>query len=106
MTTPPLPSSIEILLPDIRLEDVHNKIPEMLHTIYLGDEGTNHVQDQLKCISFGPFSRIMTNLIVARKEDGVAKNVIFLVDSGCPYTFLSKEEDNTRFNYLTTILKM
>lgn len=83
-------SAFEILLSDIHDSDVVAIESE------LGVSNMSHAENELSFpvygLIYGPNLRLFIALTVKKRD--VCKNVIFLIDTGSPYTFLAKETFN------------
>lgn len=85
------PSSYDLLLTDIKEQDLYVEIAKMLQTKYLqpqkeGNRGRSGVTGVL----YGPYCRPVVNLVVETTRFRKAVNIIFIVDTGSPSLFISK----------------
>ena len=86
-----MPNFIDILLSDVKEEDLHHDISTALGSGYLSE--TPHLRSPhatVDGIMFGRNNRVMFPLVV-RVGNSRSYVLHFLYDSGCPFTFLSRE---------------
>ena len=82
------PSDFDVLLNDINEADLF-LIAEMEGAPYLNISASKPVFP-VEGMVMGTNRRYMVNLLVRRKNAQQYRNVVFMVDTGSPYTFLSK----------------
>ena len=82
------PSDFDVLLNDINETDLH-LIAEMEGAPYL-NVSTLQPVFPVEGMVMGMNKRYMVNLLARRKNTVHFKNVVFMVDTGSPYTFISK----------------
>lgn len=82
------PSDFDVLLNDINETDLY-LIAEMEGTPYL-NVSTSQPVFPVEGMVMGMNRRYMVNLLVRRKNTAQFRNVVFMVDTGSPYTFISK----------------
>ena len=80
------PNNQDLLLTDAELFD---NIGELLGVRYLSESPRLVQADAVKGIVFGENKRLMVNLMCKRKVVSNWVNIIFLVDTGSPHTYLS-----------------
>lgn len=81
------PELEEIMLLDVKEENVREDIARELAVEYLGEASTVEPLWAVSGVLWGSNHRLFVNLAVKYKQ-GTAKNVIFLVDTSSPHTFL------------------
>jgi len=84
------PQLEDILLTDVDEKIIKTDIASQLDITYLSDYVHNEPSWPCGGIIFGKNKRLFINLAVRRKENDNYKNVIFLVDTGCPSTFICR----------------
>ena len=91
------PSSSDLMLSDITEEVLIADIASMLDVTHLAPASADDMVWPVRALLYGIFSRAMVSLVVsaARAKAAAGKaarnvNVIFLVDTGSPYTFISQ----------------
>ena len=82
------PSEFDVLLNDINETDLY-LIGEMEGTPYL-NLSTLLPVFPVEGMVMGMNKRYMVNLLARRKNTQYFKNIVFMVDTGSPYTFISK----------------
>jgi hypothetical protein len=82
------PFDFDVLLSDINEGDLY-LIAEMEGAPYLNISSTQKPIFPVEGLVMGMNRRYMINLSVRRKNTKHFKNVVFMVDTGSPYTFLS-----------------
>lgn len=82
------PQLEDIMLTDVSEKDVRESIAQQLGIIYLATEQKIPTWP-VEGIVYGTNKRLFINLLVKWKENDEAQNVIFLVDTGSPSTYLS-----------------
>jgi hypothetical protein len=84
------PSSQDMLLTDITAEELLN-VAERLGVDYLGPAPTCPVSFPVEGEIYGPNKRLMVNLACRRRRTNTSSfiNVIFLIDTGSPVSYLS-----------------
>ncbi len=82
------PFDFDVLLSDINEGDLY-LIAEMEGAPYLNISSTQEPSFPVEGLVMGMNRRYMINLSVRRKNTKHFKNVVFMIDTGSPYTFLS-----------------
>jgi hypothetical protein len=90
------PELMDIMLSDVKSEDLKTIIAEKLGVDYLSlasdDEKQKWTPLTAKGLIHGGMSRLIINLVTRRqKNPNRFVNVIFIVDTGSPYSFVSAE---------------
>ena len=92
--TPWVDPSSDLMLSDITEEVLTADVASMLGVTHLMAVSADDVVWPVRALLYGVFSRVMVSLVVsAPRASGQAArslNVIFLVDTGSPYTFISQ----------------
>lgn len=83
------PCEYDVLLNDITEDDLH-LIAEMDGMSYLGMSPITMPEFPVDGTIIGGHKRFMVNLLVRRRRAREYRNVVFMVDTGSPYTFLSR----------------
>jgi hypothetical protein len=83
------PFDFDVLLSDINEGDLY-LIAEMEGAPYLNISSTQEPGFPVEGLVMGMNRRYMINLSVRRKNTKHFKNVVFMIDTGSPYTFLSR----------------
>ena len=86
------PSDFDVLLNDINEADLY-LVGEMEGAYYL-NVSTLQPVFPVEGMVMGMNKRLMVNLLARRKNTQHFRNVIFVVDTGSPYTFISKSTMN------------
>lgn len=82
------PSDFDVLLNDIHESDLH-LIAQMDGVSYLNVSNNATPVFPVEGMIMGGHKRLMVNLLVRVRRTGVYRNVVFMIDTGSPYTFLS-----------------
>ncbi|GES99833.1 hypothetical protein GLOIN_2v1766521 [Rhizophagus clarus] len=82
------PRDFDLLLTDIDLEDIHERIPRKLDVKYLSD-APNELKGNIPGIMYGPHLRLFCATTIRIKDK--IKMVTFLIDTGSSTTFISRE---------------
>ena len=85
------PSSQDLLLTDVTQEILNTQIAPELEVDYLSASEAENASFPVTGILFGLNQRLMVNLLVRRKESHKFLNIIFLVDTGSPVSYLCDE---------------
>ena len=90
------PEQMDIMLSDVKSEDLKTIIAEKLGVDYLSlasdDEKQKWTPLAAKGLIHGGMSRLIVNLVTRRQKNlNRFVNVIFIVDTGSPYSFVSSE---------------
>ncbi|TPX30880.1 hypothetical protein SmJEL517_g05653 [Synchytrium microbalum] len=81
------PNAQDLLLPDITHEALH-EIAGLINVTYLATALVQPASFPAAGIIRGSNNRLMVNLVCRRDRRHTPVNVIFLVDTGCPHTFV------------------
>jgi len=81
------PADFDVLLSDINEGDLR-LIAQLDEAAYLNISSTVDPLFPVEGVVMG--SRYMINLLVRRRNQHAYRNVVFMIDTGSPYTFLSK----------------
>ncbi|GBC06837.1 hypothetical protein RclHR1_07080004 [Rhizophagus clarus] len=92
-----VPIALDVLITDVKSNDLHEKVSELLYKKYLSN--TMKESDDVKGILFGEFQRPLCSMTLEIK--GRVKNVHFLVDTGSPRTFVCEEALNSYKLFVT-----
>eukprot|EP01125_Pyxidicula_operculata_P018238 TRINITY_DN6478_c0_g1_i1.p1 TRINITY_DN6478_c0_g1~~TRINITY_DN6478_c0_g1_i1.p1 ORF type:complete len:177 (+),score=21.51 TRINITY_DN6478_c0_g1_i1:270-800(+) len=89
------PRKLELMLPDIKESDVETTIAANLSLAYGKKVGYLEKVDEIpskECVGivFGKNARLFVQLLVRLKTSDKYTSIIFLVDTGSPYVFLSQ----------------
>ena len=85
------PSLYDLLLTDVKEQDLYDEIAKMLQVEYLQpQEEGNRERSDITGILFGPNCRPVLNLVVETTRFRKAVNIIFIVDTGSPSLFISE----------------
>ena len=82
------PYDFDVLLNDINENDLH-LIAQMDGISYLNTSNLTP-EFPVEGMIMGPHNRLMINLLTRKRKTSEYRNVIYMVDTGSPYTFLSK----------------
>ena len=82
------PSDFDVLLHDIQESDLH-LIAQMEGASYLNRSSDTAPGFPVEGMIMGGCKRLMVNLLVRMRKSEFYTNVVFMVDTGSPYTFLS-----------------
>jgi hypothetical protein len=90
------PDEVDIMLSDVKSEDLKTIIAETLGVVYLSaatdDEKQKWAPLAAKGLIHGGMSRLIINLVIRRqKNPNRCVNVFFVVDTGSPYSFVCAE---------------
>eukprot|EP00835_Amoeboradix_gromovi_P001756 NODE_87_length_21935_cov_0.397142.p7 type:complete len:263 gc:universal NODE_87_length_21935_cov_0.397142:16837-17625(+) len=87
------PSSYDVLLTDVKHNDLIGPIAERLGVEYLSQMGGDYKEGQsnVRGILYGTYYRPMVNLVVASKKFKKFINIIFLVDTGSPCLYICEK---------------
>ena len=83
------PNDQDLLLTDVTDAELFGNVGELLGVKYLSESPRLVQTDVVKGIVFGENKRLMVNLMCKRKVASNWVNIIFLVDTGSPHTYLS-----------------
>ena len=83
------PNDQDLLLTDVTDAELFGNVGELLGVLYLSESPQLLQADAVKGIVFGENKRLMVNLMCKRKAASNWVNIIFLVDTGSPHTYLS-----------------
>ena len=83
------PNDQDLLLTDVTDAELFGNVGELLGVKYLSESPRLVQADAVKGIVFGENKRLMVNLMCKRKVASNWVNIIFLVDTGSPHTYLS-----------------
>jgi len=84
------PSEFDVLLNDVNEADLY-LIAHMEGAPYLNESSTELPIFPVEGLVMSTHRRYMINLMVRRKNTQPYINVVFLIDTGSPYTFLSRK---------------
>ncbi|KAJ3391662.1 hypothetical protein HDU92_008911 [Lobulomyces angularis] len=87
------PSSYDVLLSDVKHNDLIGPIAERLGIVYLKEVATR-TDSSTKGILYGKNAKPMVNLTIASTKHKRFINVIFLVDTGSPYLYICEKAMN------------
>eukprot|EP00834_Sanchytrium_tribonematis_P006664 NODE_512_length_6656_cov_0.587006.p4 type:complete len:183 gc:universal NODE_512_length_6656_cov_0.587006:6162-5614(-) len=82
------PSDYNVLLIDVKHNDLVGRIADQLNVKYLDTVHNPVFKPSVSGILFGSNARPMINLVVASKKHKKWVNIIFLVDTGCPNLYV------------------
>ena len=92
--TPWVDPSGDLMLSDVTEEVLTADVASMLGVTHLTAVNADDVVWPVRALLYGVFSRVMVSLVVtaprASGEAARSVNVIFLLDTGSPYTFISQ----------------
>jgi hypothetical protein len=83
------PGEQDLLLTDVTESELFGNVGELLGVQYLAETACFAPSSVVRGIVFGQNRRLMVNLPCKRKASAGWVNVIFLVDTGSPYTYLA-----------------
>ena len=83
------PDILDIMLSDIDNTELHTTVAEKLGVVYLSSASANDARFPVRGVIFGRMKRVVVSLVVSRRATRRAVNVIFVVNTGSPYTFCS-----------------
>lgn len=86
------PDDYDVLISDVTHQTLDTTIAEELGVPYLGKATTADAEERVRMADgyiYGPNDRTIIPLVVTHKE--VARWVFFILDTGCPWTYLSAE---------------
>ena len=85
------PSGQDLLLTDVTQEILNTRIAPELAVHYLSASEAENASFPVTGILFGLNRRLMVNLLVRRRESHKFLNILFLVDTGSPVSYLCDE---------------
>jgi len=85
------PSGQDLLLTDVTQEILNARIAPELAVHYLSASEAENASFPVTGILFGLNRRLMVNLLVRRRESHKFLNILFLVDTGSPVSYLCDE---------------
>jgi hypothetical protein len=85
------PSGQDLLLTDVKKEILSTRIAPELGVRYLSVSESEDASFPVTGILFGLNRRLMVNLLVRRKESHKFLNILFLVNTGSPVSYLCDE---------------
>ena len=85
------PSGQDLLLTDVTQEILNTRIAPELSVHYLSASEAENASFPVTGILFGLNRRLMVNLLVRRRESHKFLNILFLVDTGSPVSYLCDE---------------
>jgi hypothetical protein len=85
------PSQYDVLLSDVKHNDLVGNIAERLRVKYLEESKSINEMKMVEGILYGTNCRPMVNLVVSSKKFKKNINIIFLVDTGSPCLFVCKK---------------
>lgn len=85
------PMQQDLLLTDVTEDVVYSNIGPMLGVEYLASSHVAKPSFPVRGCLYGNNNRIMVNLLCRKKVDQRALNVIFLVDTGSPVTYICEK---------------
>jgi PAS domain-containing protein len=83
------PELMDLMLTDIDEEQLRSGVAEKLGVQYLARASAAGMRFPVRGAVYGRLERVMVSLVVVRQATGVAVHIIFLVDTGSAYTYLS-----------------
>jgi hypothetical protein len=88
------PSSADLMLSDLTEQLLAADIASLLDVTHLAPARAEDVAWPVRAVLYGVFSRVMVSLVVCAPpragRAAAALHVVFLVDTGRPYTFVSQ----------------
>ena len=84
------PSDFDVILTDLNYDKLMRDVSRKFNVQYLSPAEVTD-EEPLEGILWGSNSRPLINLVVSSTKYNKAVNIIFLVDTACPYLYLCKD---------------
>jgi len=86
------PSCYDVILTDLKHKDLIGDISNELYVKYLEDASDeSSLQEPVNGIIWGTNYRLVSNMVISSRRHKKQKNIIFVIDTGCPGLFICEK---------------